>query len=623
MTARFRGLLVGPLTLALATLLAPPAGADAYTDDVVNRFNDQTHVVADPTATPPLQNPDEVNQRILTSRWTWSPAPPVWVAAVAPSQTDVTTPDSIHHSILGRNPEFGGVILVIDAKGYHVRAYNVPKAIADNVDPFMGQAARSHHNDPNGATTEFVSKLAGLNVSSGEPATTSPVVNQKHTSWAWLWETLIVIGIALVVAGLIWFAVGRNRKRHNNSASREQVKQELIYAESDVNDLASAVLNNSSTDVSAESMKATSSLGDARRAYETGDFTAARAHLRTVQAAVAKANRKLSPEDRTAGPGSYPPKPDVGAVRSVPDAERKEAEVRTTDPNTGRYVTINNNNYSTTQQPAYPHYYPGGYYNGMFFYPGYYPYAFWGPGWGWSLTDVLLMDALLDDHWGGSYERGFEAGQDSTYVTSDSGQSANYNSQQGDVGFDGSYQQSGGGDVSFGGNDYSGGYDSGGGADGGFDSGGAGSRGTRFDSDVRPLGPSVWFESCRGGATASANRPGTSTLGRMSKWSRGSASRHTSRRSSLTGAEPRRKLLSSDLPGVDALGADREPRLCASCGQLPCRTAAGRPLPIAMWRNSQCGRSARSQGLDLRRVRVDVNSLLAATTSPSPRASCT
>ena len=158
--------------------------------------------------------------------------------------------------------------------------------------------------------------------------------------------------------------------------------------------------------------------------------------------------------------------------------------MRTTDPNTGRYVTINNNNYSTTQKPGYPHYYPGGYYNGMFFYPGYYPYAFWGAGWGWALTDVLLMDALLDDHWGGSCERGFDAGRDSAYATSDSGQSvqsANYDSQQGDVGFDGSYQQSGGGDVGFGGNDYCGGYDSGGGGVdfGGF--GGSDSGGGSFD----------------------------------------------------------------------------------------------------------------------------------------------
>jgi hypothetical protein len=456
------------LILALAMLLAPPAGADDYTDDVVNRFNASTHVVADPTATPPLGNPDQVNRQILTSRWTWSSAPPVWVAAVAPSQTGLTTPDAIHNSILGRNPEFGGVILVIDAKGYHVRAYNVPKAIADNVDPIMGQAARNHRNDPNGATTEFVAKLAQVNATPGARSTTSPVVNQKHTSWTWLWVTLIIVGIAVAVVALFSFAASRNRKRRQDSTSRDQVKQELIYAESGISELDNAVLTNSSVDVSGESLRANSSLHDARKAYEAGDYSAARAHLKVVQSTVAKANRKLFPVN-------------VDAVTAVPATDRRQATVRTTNPQTGEQVTINNNNYSTTQQPGYTNYYPGGYYNGMFFYPGYYPYAFWGPGWGWALTDVLLMDALLDDHWGGSYERGFEAGWDSAYANSDSGFGANYDSPQGDVGFDGGYGQSGGGDVGFGGNDYTGGYDSGGGSVdfGGF--GGSDSGGGSFD----------------------------------------------------------------------------------------------------------------------------------------------
>jgi hypothetical protein len=464
-----------PFVVALAMLLAPPAGADDYTDDVVNRFNAQTHVVADPTATPPLQNPDQVNQQIRTSRWSWTPAPPVWVAAVAPSQTGITTPDAIHNIALGRNPEFSGVILVIDSRGYHVRAYNVPKVIADSVDPFMGRAAKGHRNDPDGATSEFVSKLADVKVApSGGPVTTSPVVNAKHTSWTWLWVMLMIVGIALAVAGLFWFAVGRNRKRHKDTAAREEVKQELIYAESEVSDLDNAVLTNSSEDVSAESLKANASLTDARRAYGAGDYSAARAHLRVVESTVAKANRKLFPVN-------------VDAVTSVPNEDRRQAAVRTKNPNTGEYVTINNSNYSTTQQPGYTNYYPGGYHNGVFFYPGYYPYAFWGPGWGWALTDVLLMDALLDDHWGGSYERGFEAGRDSAMadVGSDSGQSASYDSQQADVGFDGGFQQSGGGDVGFGGNDYSGGYDSGG---GGFDFGGSDFGGGGFDSGSGDFG---------------------------------------------------------------------------------------------------------------------------------------
>jgi uncharacterized membrane protein YgcG len=463
-------LVVLPIILALTTPLAPPAGADTYTDQLVAEFNAETHVVADQAAQPPLQTPDKINQQILTSRWTWSSAPPVWVAAVARSQTGVTTADAIHNVMLGRYPEFSGVILVIDSKGYHVRAYNVPKAIADSVDPLMGQAARDHRNDPYGATTEFVSKLTDVSVASSGPVTASPVANAKPASWAWLWVLLAIVCIALSMIGLTWFAANRSRKSRRNAEKRDEIKQALIAAESGASDLDNEVMTNSGVDVSAESLKANSSLHAARKAYEAGDYASARAHLRVVESTVDRANKKL---------GRLNSRPGADAVASVPDDDRRQAEVRTRNPDTGEYVTIDNNNYSNARQPGYTNYYPGGYHNGVFFYPGYYPYAFWGPGWGWAATDILLMDALLDDHWGGTYgyDRGFEAGRDSALA--DAGynghQSANYDSQQGDVGFEGSYQNSGGGDTGFGGydNSYSGGGDVGF-AGSGYDSGGGG-----------------------------------------------------------------------------------------------------------------------------------------------------
>ncbi|MGN6336750.1 hypothetical protein, partial [Mycobacterium sp.] len=375
MTLRFRSLVLVPLTVALIMLLAPSASADTYTDQLVNRFDAQTHVVVDPGARPPLQNPDKLNQQILASSWTWSAGPPVWVAAVSPAQSGVTTADAVHNAMLGRNPEFSGVILVIDSHGYHVRAYNVPKAIADNVDQFMNQAARDHRNDPYGATSAFVGKLANANAAPVGPATTSPVAHQKHDQWAWLKAMLVIVGIALAIAGMVWFAIRRNRKHRKDTQAREEIKQELIAASSNVSDLDNAVLTDSGADVSAESLKANASLYDARKAYEKGDYGAARAHLRVVESTVAKANQKLRR-----------PTPDVAAVTSVPADDRKQASVRTTNPDTGESVTINNNNYSTTAQPGYPYYYGGGYHNGMFFYPGYYPYAFWGPGWTWALA---------------------------------------------------------------------------------------------------------------------------------------------------------------------------------------------------------------------------------------------
>ncbi|OMC47476.1 hypothetical protein [Mycobacterium sp. IS-1264] len=474
MTRRFGGLLALPLIWALAALLAPPAHADTYTDALVAKFNAQTHVVADPAASPPLQNPDALNEQILTGRWTWSSAPPVWVAAVAPAQTGVTTPDAIHDVMVRRNPDFSGVILVIDAKGYHVRAYNVPKAVADNVDRLMGQAARDNRNDPRGAARQFVARLTAVEVAPGAPVTSSPAVHQKHTSWTWLWVLLTIVALVLATIGLVSFVASRNRKRRKDSEAREQFKQELIAAESDVADLDNAVLAESTPDVSAEQLKANAGLHDARKASETGDYTAALAHLRAVRSTVDKADRKLNP----------------GKYAANPEEDPKQAQVRAKNPDTGQYVTINNTDYRAVPQPGYPHYYGGGYYNGMFFNPGYYPYAFWGPGWGWGLADVVVLDALLDDRWSGGYggyERGFEAGRDSAFADSGStsGQSAGYDSQQANVGFDGGYSSSGG-EVGFGGGYDSGGgnFDFGGGSDsgGGFDSGGGSDFGGGSDS---------------------------------------------------------------------------------------------------------------------------------------------
>jgi len=198
-------------------------------------------------------------------------------------------------------------------------------------------------------------------------------------------------------------------------------------------------------------LKANSSLSAARKAYQARDYTAARAHLGVVRSTVAKANGKLS----------------IVAVTSVPEEDRKQATVQATDPDTGKTVTINNNNYATTQQPGYQHYYGAATTRDVLL-PRLLSVPILGSWLGLALTDVLLMDALLDDHWGGDYERGFEAGQDSATANAgyDSGQSTDYDSQQGDVGFDGSNQ-----DSSFGG-----GYDSGGSFDfGGSDFGGVGS----------------------------------------------------------------------------------------------------------------------------------------------------
>ncbi|MCA2264022.1 hypothetical protein A5626_09135 [Mycobacterium marseillense] len=212
MTNRFRGLVLVPLAMALAVLLAPCASADAYTDELVTKFNAERHVVTDPGARPPLQNVDELNQQILAGPWTWSPQPPVWVAAVAPGSSGVTTADAIHDAFVRQDPKFCGVIVVIDSHGYHVRAYQVPKVVADSVDQLMNQSATDHGPDPYATTSAFVSKLAGVHVPANAPVATSAVAHERHDAWAMLKVTLVISGLALAMAALLWFVVRRNRK---------------------------------------------------------------------------------------------------------------------------------------------------------------------------------------------------------------------------------------------------------------------------------------------------------------------------------------------------------------------------------------------------------------------------
>ncbi|MBY0441272.1 MAG: hypothetical protein K2Q25_03935 [Mycobacteriaceae bacterium] len=470
MTARFWRWLA-PIVMVLTVLLAPSAWADTYTDELVAQFGPAQHVVADPAATPPLQHADDLNQQIVATH------DPIYVAAVAANQTGVTTPEAVHGALLRRLGKFGGVIVVIDSRGYHVRAYNVPAVIANSVDSLMRQSAAEHRNDPYGATSAFVTKLAAVRASPGAAGPAAPATQPatKSHSWNWLW----VLGGIGAIALLVWFFVVRIGRQRQRQTVRDQIEQDLISVEPDVNDLAEAVVvATTEVDVSAESNKASLSLSSAREAFHAGNYSAAAAHINNVRTAVHAANIKLHPLD-------------VAAVQSVPENERKQGSVRVNNPNTGQPVVINNNDYRTAPSPGYGNYYGGGMYNGMYFYPGWYPYPFFN--WFWSPLDIILVDALLMDHWHGNY--GYTAPEltslnssDTSFDQSSQGwnqdnnwSGSSWDSQQGNVGFDGSSLgggwDSGGVDSSASNVDFGGSWDFGG---GGFDSGSSGGGNSGF-----------------------------------------------------------------------------------------------------------------------------------------------
>lgn len=92
----------------------------------------------------------------------------------------MTTADAIHDAFVRQDPKFRGVIVVIDSHGYHVRAYQVPKVVADSVDQLMNQSATDHGPDPYATTSAFVSKLAGVHVPANAPVATSAVAHEAR-----------------------------------------------------------------------------------------------------------------------------------------------------------------------------------------------------------------------------------------------------------------------------------------------------------------------------------------------------------------------------------------------------------------------------------------------------------
>lgn len=429
-----------------ATLFfAPVAHADSYTDALASKFAPNRHVVADTAATPPLANADKLNAQVLGVRNT-----PIWIAAVAANQTGITTPDALHAAL-----KHNGVYLVIDAKGYHDKAFGVTSTVANGVAGAMSSSAADHHNDPYGATSEFVSKVAAMS----NPTNLTPVATPKPArSLNWLWWTLGIIAAIAAVLAAIWAFAAAAASRERREREQNSLRTDLITHQGNLDDLDSAVVDGA--DVSTQQRKATVALGNAQDAYDQGDYTAARAHLRTVVAAVAQADRKLHKAAT----------PDLSAVAAVAPEARKSATVQATDPS-GAHITINNTNYRTSRSSGYNNYYGGGMLNGMYFYPGYYPYNYWGSGWGWSPTDVLIADALLEDRWGGNYNQSYQQSYDSpsndVYF-----QDSSSTSNGSDTSFDGSSTSSssdsdfdGGSDTSFEGSSYSPSYSGGGSSD--------------------------------------------------------------------------------------------------------------------------------------------------------------
>lgn len=488
--------LVLPLVAAMCALSAPSAWADtSYNNMIVSQLSAAHRVVVDRNADPALPEPEAINNQIVPTGL------PLYVVNIAKNQTDPHSMDSdgavatlpiknalyaTHNPITNpiKVPDQNGnpvdhnpplIILVIDGNGYHARAYDVTQSIADAAGPKIKQSAAEHSHNLYGTVSAYISMMAST-------PSTGPVVSNvpppppppQPTNWAFAWGILWFF-VSIVALGALGFVVRFFYRGHQDRVERrDRVRNRINRVRADLVLLAEEVLKGE--DVSQANNRAQSAMADADDALARGDLSNAASYVGIAEEQIQQAYRGLSHE--------MPSHSHVGVFEDVlKKHDRKKAKVTATSPK-GNRVTIDNADYRTRSEAGYRnHLDRGGMYNGAYFNPGYYPYPFWGSGWGWSPTDVILMDEVLRDRRDSSYSDYHHdySGGGSAGVGSGSGR----HSGGGSAGFSSpapshhhsssSGSSSGGGSTSFGG--FGGGGFGGFGGGGGGDSSGGGSAG--------------------------------------------------------------------------------------------------------------------------------------------------
>lgn len=406
------------LGLVIALLVfTPAAAADPAT--VTQGWSQTQHVVVTPGANPTLANPAALNQQIVATGL------PIYVAVDNSSVSD------LGHAFSQRlGHPFHGVIVVAGSHGIYAAGVQTPGG--DQAKSLAASVAQKYGRNLDAGLSSFVTQFAQAAGAANPPASSAggaPHSAPAKSSWAWVWW---VVGIAALIATLGVLILFVMRSSARRAEERHRIDQGIIRAESKITDLSDWVTT-APVDVNTENRNATVAFADAKKAREEKRFSDAATYLEAVDQAYKRADQKVNP------PAPHTKSAGAKQARQVPHEDRKQATI-TARTQTGSTVIINNNDYRTSQAPGYGYEWPGGMYRGAYFAPGWWPYSFWGPGYSWSLTDMVIANELYNDRWSGSYDY-------DPYIASSSVGGADYSgSSLGDTNWQGDTSSQGGGD---------------------------------------------------------------------------------------------------------------------------------------------------------------------------------
>ncbi len=430
--AAFAGVLT--VLLALCGLTATPASATSLTDKAAQVWVHNS-VFVDPSAKAAMP-PAAANQLNALIRGSGKN---VFLAVLSPSQVNAVSStgllDAMHNSLGANTAE---IIGIVTTRGLYAHAYNLPGSLTTGTVTTTTQI--SSHAQPGSSPMTIGSTWAGamIKLPGWTLAGTTPIRSVPSSSKVNSAVVLIVVGVivGLIVIGLVIFFVIRSkrlkRERAEAEAQKTQTYQRHLERTITLSNELDAIEVDAELDHTAKTYYAAAraNLSSAATMLERGDFTEVANYLAMAKDNITKTKRAIDPESAAdsqyasrSGTGSstsntpaasatvqHEPAPTSTQATSTSSSSGASSTggVQFRDPQTQQVVVIDNTPRSF-YSVRHPYEFGGGYIGGTYFAAGFYPYEFWGAGWGDPLTNLIVAEEIREER-REAYEAGVVTG---------------------------------------------------------------------------------------------------------------------------------------------------------------------------------------------------------------------
>lgn len=203
------GLLAALFASVLAVGAAPAARADVKAPEVAQELRDDPLYTA-PAVSGELSPQEEDAVRTELEQV----STPVYIAYVPDPQFDGEAELEPFAEQLASSLDGPATVLTFDGSSY----YGGSTVIGDRAEAAAERAAKANDPDVTGFFTDFPRQVQSVVEGGGEPATTSPTSGSGGFPWTGLFLAILVVG------GVIFYGVSRQRRKQREAEQLEEVR---------------------------------------------------------------------------------------------------------------------------------------------------------------------------------------------------------------------------------------------------------------------------------------------------------------------------------------------------------------------------------------------------------------